>query len=164
MREFCCCLFQSVCSLVSGNANMCWHPLVHYLIVVGQSTQAVEYLLGGKASRAIRERLKSRQGVREQYNILLGAGFLNQVFCGSFRGGKPCSVVGAEVTSWDGEGGGGSIWATDVGTTTSIPNSVLCRAICEDVGPDALGIAILYHLQCECFLQFWSLCSLCCKA
>ena len=37
-----------------------------------------------------------------------------------------CSVVGAQVTSWDGEGGGGSIWATDVGTTASIPTTV-CR-------------------------------------
>ena len=55
-------------------------------------------------------------------------------------------------------------WATDVSTTASIPNSVLCRAICEGMGPGALGIATLYHLQCECFLQFWSLCSLCCKA
>ena len=70
-----------------------------------------------------------------------------------------CSVVGAQVTSWDGEGGGGSIWAMDVSTTASIPNSILCRAICQDMGPGALGIATLYHLQCECFLQFWSLCS-----
>ena len=53
---------------------------------------------------------------------------------------------------------------TNVGTTASIPNSVLCRAICEDVGLGALRIVILYHLQCECFLQLWSLCSLCCKA
>ena len=55
-------------------------------------------------------------------------------------------------------------WAMDVGTTASIPNSILCRAICEDVGPGALRIATLYHLQCECFLQFWGLCSLHCKA
>ena len=81
-----------------------------------------------------------------------------------FEGVYFCSVVGAQVTSWDGQGGGGSIWATDVSSTASIPNSVLCRAICEDVGPGALRIATLYHLQCECFLQFWSLCSLCCKA
>ena len=75
-----------------------------------------------------------------------------------------CSVAGAQVTSPDGKGGGGFIWATDVGTTASNPNSILCRAICEDVGPGALRIVILYHLQCECFLQIWSLCSLCCKA
>ena len=37
--------------------------------------------------------------------------------------------IGAQVTSWDGEGGGCSIWATDVGTTAFIPNSILCRAI-----------------------------------
>ena len=85
-------------------------------------------------------------------------------FCDSFQGMYFCPVVGAQVTSWDGEGGGCSIWATDVGTTASIPNSVLCRAICEDMGPGALRTATLYHLQCECFLQFWGLCSLCCKA
>ena len=109
-------------------------------------------------------KLKSRQGVRQQDNILLVAVFLNQEFCGSFQGVYFCSVVGAQVTSWDGEGGGCSIWATDVGTTASIPNSILCRAICEDMGRGALRIATLYHLQCECFLQFWGLCSLCCKA
>ena len=25
---------QSVCSLDSGNASMCWHPLEHYSVVV----------------------------------------------------------------------------------------------------------------------------------
>ena len=33
--------FASVCSLVSSNANMCWHPLEHYSVVVWHSTQAV---------------------------------------------------------------------------------------------------------------------------
>ena len=119
---------------------------------------------GCEVGGAICQRLKSRQGVRQQNDILLVAVFLNQEFCGSFQGVYFCSVVGAQVTSWDGEGGGGSIWATDASTTASIPNSILCSAICEDMGPGALGIATLYHLQCECFLQFWSLCSLCCKA
>ena len=119
---------------------------------------------GAKVGGAICQRLKSRQGVRQQDDILLVAVFLNQEFCSSFQGMYFCSVVGAQVTSWDGEVGGGSIWATDVSTTASIPNSVLCRAICEDMGLGALGIATLYHLQCECFLQFWSLCSLCYKA
>ena len=158
--EFCCCLCQSVCTLVSSNANMCWHPLEHYSVVVWQSTQAVVYLLGAKVSEAICERLKSRQGVREHYNILLVAVFLNQVFCCSFQRVKFCSVVGVQVTSWDRKGGDGSIWVTDVGTTTSIPSSILCRAICEDLGPGALGMAILHNLQCECSLQLWSLCSL----
>ena len=108
--------------------------------------------------------VQKSEGVRQQDNILLVAVFLNQEFCGSFQGMYFCSVVGAQVTSWDGEGEGCSIWATDVGTTASIPDSIFCRAICEDVGPGALRIATLYHLQCECFLQFWSLCSLCCKA
>ena len=36
LREFCCCLCQSVCSLVSSNANMRWHPLEHYSVVVWQ--------------------------------------------------------------------------------------------------------------------------------
>ena len=113
---------------------------------------------------AICQRLKSRQGVRQQNSILLVAVFLNQEFCGSFQGVYFCSVVGAQVTSWDGEGGGCSIWAMDVGSTASILNSILCRAICEDVSPGALRIVTPYHLQYECFLQFWSLCSLCCKA
>ena len=116
-------------------------------------------MLGTKVSGAICQRLKSIQGVRQQDDILLAAVFLNQEFFGSFQGVKFCSVVGAQVTSWDGEGGG-SIWATGVGTTASIPNSVLCRAICEGIGPGVLGIASLYHLQCERILQFWSLCSL----
>ena len=37
----------------------------------------------------------------EQDNILFLAVFLSQVFCGSL---KFCSVVGAQVTSWDGDG------------------------------------------------------------
>ena len=49
-------------------------------------------LLGGKDSGAIHERLKSRQGVREQDNILLAAVFLGQVFCGSFQDVKLYSV------------------------------------------------------------------------
>ena len=66
-------------------------------------------MLGANVSGTIRERLKSRQGVTEQDSILLVAAFLNQVFCGSFQGVMLCSVVGAGVTNWDGEGGGGSI-------------------------------------------------------
>ena len=101
--------------------------------------------MGAKVSGAICQRLKSRQGVRQQDNILLVAVFLNQELCGSFQGVYFCSVVGAQVTNWDGEGGGCSIWAMDVGTTASIPESILCRAICEDVGPGALRMVTLYH-------------------
>ena len=58
---------------------------------------------------------------------------------------KSCSVVGAKIISWDGEGENGCIWATHVGTTASIPDTVLCRATCKDMGPGAPGIAILHH-------------------
>ena len=76
--------------------------------------------MGAKVSGAICERLKGRQGVREQDNNLLVTVFLNQVFCGT----NFCSVTGAQVTSWDGERGGGSIWATDEGTTASITSNI----------------------------------------
>ena len=66
-------------------------------------------LLCAKVSKAICEKLKSRQGVREQDNILLVAVFLNHVFCGSFQGVNICSVVKAQVTHWNEEGGGVSI-------------------------------------------------------
>ena len=77
-------------------------PTGALLVVVGQSTQAVVKLLGGKVKGTIRERLKSRQGLREQENILMAAVFLDQVFCGIFQGIKSRSVIGAQVTSWDG--------------------------------------------------------------
>ena len=80
--------------------------------------------MGRKVSGATCERLKGRQGARGQDNILQVAVFLSQVFCGRFQGVDFCSVVGGQVTSWDVEGGGGSIRATDEGTTVSIPNSV----------------------------------------
>ena len=48
-------------------------------------------------------------GSQTANNILLVAVFLNQEFCVSFQGVYFCSVVGARVTSWDGEGGGCSI-------------------------------------------------------
>ena len=56
-------------------------------------------LLGAKVSGAVYERLKSRQGVREQDNILLFAVFPIQVFCGRFQGLNFCSVGGAHGTS-----------------------------------------------------------------
>ena len=103
-------------------------------------------LLSRKVLGAIHEWLKIRKGVREKNNILLAAIFLNQVFSGSFHGVKFCFVVRAQVTSWDGETGDGFIWATDVGTNASTNGSVFWEAICEDIGPGALGIAILQHL------------------
>ena len=83
---------------------------------VGRSVRGVGVGGGG----GIHERLKSRQGVREQNNILLASVFLHQVLSGSFQGMEFCSVVGAQATGWDGEGEGGSIWTADVGTTASI--------------------------------------------
>ena len=82
----------------------------------------------------------------------------------SFQGLKFCFVIGAQVTSWDGERERASIWVMDVSTTASIPESVLCRAICKDASPGAVETAILHHPQFERFLQIWCRCSLYCKA
>ena len=164
LREFCCCLYQSVCSLFPAMPTCAGTHRSTTLLLFDRVHRLLCSCCVRKSVGLFMRDWRSRQGVREQNNTLLVAVFLSQVFCGSFQGVNFCSVVGAQVTSWDGEGGGGSIWATDVGTTASIPNSVLRRVICEDMGPGALGIAILHHLQCERFVQFWSLCSPCCKA
>ena len=59
------------------------------------------------------KRLRGRQGVSEQDNSLLAAAFLCWVFGYSFQGMELCSVVGAQITSWDGEGKSGSIGVMD---------------------------------------------------
>ena len=60
------------------------------------------------------------------------------MFCGSFQGVNFCSVVGAHrsLAGTEREEGVPSE-RTDVGTTASVPNSVLCRTISEDLGPGA---------------------------
>ena len=59
----------------------------------------------------VRDQRADRESESRKY-ILLVAVFLNQVFCGSFQGVQFCSVVGTQVTSWDGERGSGFIWTT----------------------------------------------------
>ena len=70
---------QSVSLFITGDANMCRDPLEHYLIVLAQGAQAVVKLPGGEVSGARHERLKSRQRVSQEYQVLLAVSFIQNV-------------------------------------------------------------------------------------
>ena len=73
----------------------------------------------------------------------------NQVFCGSIESLYFCSVVWAEHSYWNREGESGAIWVFNIGSTSSIPYSILCWPICVCMSPAGLWVTLWSHFQGE---------------
>ena len=89
--------------------------------------------------------------VYEYDNVLPVSSLLRQFLRSSDDGLELISTIRAFFAGWEGEGGRGIVRIPNVGSSSTIPYSVLGRYISEDMGPGICGASFLDRVQSEGF-------------